>query len=349
MVMRNVARKYPPDFGQLLKVLHREKADRPVLFEYFTNNGLNALLAGRPGFEPATRDELFRMTIDAFHHAGYDHVTIPARFYRSLKFETAFHEKKASVSQNAGAVITGRSSFESYPWPDAGEGDYDVFDRYATMLPAGMKFITPGPGGVLENVTDLVGFERLCYMIYEDPELAAEIFDAVGNRLLRYYEICSSYESVGAVIVNDDWGFKTQTIFDPGHMRELVFPWHRKMVKAVHARGKPAILHSCGNIYGMLQEIVDDLGYDAKHSYEDVILPVEEAWQQWGDRIAILGGIDMDFLATRSPAEVADRAARLLELTGSKGYALGSGNSIPPFIPVENFLAMIGAIQNLKS
>lgn len=341
--MDRIFRKYPPDFGQLLKILRREKADRPVLFEYFTNNGLNALLAGRPGYEPTTRDELFRMTIDAFHHAGYDHVTIPARFYRSLKFETAVHEKKASVSQNAGAVITGRSSYESYHWPDAGEGDYDVFDRYASMLPAGMKFITPGPGGVLENVTDLVGFERLCYMIYEDTELATEIFDAVGSRLLRYYEICSSYESVGAVIVNDDWGFKTQTIFDPDHMRELVFPWHRKMVEAVHARGKPAILHSCGNIYGLLEEIIDDLGYDAKHSFEDVILPVEEVWQQWGGRIAILGGIDMDFLATRTPAEVAARAARLLELTGSKGYALGSGNSIPPFIPVENYLAMIGA------
>ena len=336
-------RSHPPDFGLLLKVLRREKINRPVLFEYFTNNGLNALLAGRPGYEPATRDELFRMTIDAFYNAGYDHVTIPARFYRSLKFETAVHEKKASVSQNAGAVITGRSSFESYHWPEGGEGDYDVFDLYASMLPAGMKFITPGPGGVLENVTDLVGFERLCYMIYEDPELATEIFDAVGSRLLRYYEICSSFESVGAVIVNDDWGFKTQSIFDPDHMRELVFPWHRKMVEAVHARGKPAILHSCGNIYGLLEEIIDDLGYDAKHSFEDVILPVEEAWLQWGGRIAILGGIDMDFLATRTAAEVAARAARLLELTGSKGYALGSGNSIPPFIPVENYLAMIGA------
>ena len=347
--MREVTRRYPPDFGQLLKVLHREKAGRPVLFEYFTNNGLNALLAGRPGFEPSTRDELFRMTIDAFHHAGYDHVTIPARFFRSLKFETAAHEKKASLSQNAGAVITCEEEFRRYPWPDAEEGDYAVFDLYAAMLPAGMKFITPGPGGVLENVTDLVGFERLCYMIYEEPELAAEIFNAVGSRLLQYYEICSSFESVGAVIVNDDWGFKTQTIFDPDHMRELVFPWHRKIVEAVHARHKPAILHSCGNIYGMLEEIIDDLGYDAKHSYEDVILPVEEAWLQWGDRIAILGGIDMDFLATRTPEEVAARAARLLKLTGSKGYALGSGNSIPPFIPVENYLAMISAVNDLES
>jgi len=347
--MREVTRRYPPDFGQLLKVLHREKAGRPVLFEYFTNNGLNALLAGRPGFEPSTRDELFRMTIDAFHHAGYDHVTIPARFFRSLKFETAAHEKKASLSQNAGAVITCEEEFRRYPWPDAEEGDYAVFDLYAAMLPAGMKFITPGPGGVLENVTDLVGFERLCYMIYEEPELAAEIFNAVGSSLLQYYEICSSFESVGAVIVNDDWGFKTQTIFDPDHMRELVFPWHRKIVAAVHARHKPAILHSCGNIYGMLEEIINDLGYDAKHSYEDVILPVEEAWLQWGDRIAILGGIDMDFLATRTPEEVAARAARLLKLTGSKGYALGSGNSIPPFIPVENYLAMISAVNDLES
>ena len=80
-----------------------------------------------------------------------------------------------------------------------------------------------------------------------------------------------------------------------------------------------------------------------------MFFPQEEDWQQWGGRIAILGGIDIVFLATRTPAEVAARAAPRLELTGSKGYALGSGNSIPPFIPVENFLAMIGAIQNLKS
>jgi len=40
-------RKYEPDFNQLLKVLHREKPDRPVLFEYFTNRALNEFLAGR--------------------------------------------------------------------------------------------------------------------------------------------------------------------------------------------------------------------------------------------------------------------------------------------------------------
>jgi uroporphyrinogen decarboxylase len=338
------ARKYPPDFNQLLKVLRREIPDRPVLFEYFTNNKLNAMLAGQPGFEPESREDNFRLTIQAFNNAGYDHVTIPSRFYPSLKFETAVHPKKASVSQNEGAIIADWESFTNYHWPDPAEGDYSVFDTYAPLLPRTMKFVTPGPGGVLENAIDLVGFERLCYMIYEDESLAQAVFDAVGCRLLQFYGFCASAESVGALIVNDDWGFKTQTIFDPENMRKFIFPWHKKIVEAIHDHGKPAILHSCGNIYGMLDEIIDDLGYDAKHSFEDVILPVEEAYQQWGDRIAILGGIDMDFLVTRKPGEIKKRASALLQMTGLKGYALGSGNSIPEFVPMGNYLAMISVI-----
>jgi uroporphyrinogen decarboxylase len=337
-------RKYPPDFNQLLKVLRRERPDRPVLFEYFTNNKLNAILAGRAGFEPVSQLDNFKLTIEAFTNAGYDYVTIPSRFYPSLKFETAVHSKKASISQNEGAIITNRETFESYHWPDPDNGDYSVFNKYAPLLPGNMKFVTPGPGGVLENAIDLVGFERLCYMIYEDESLAEAVFDAIGSRLLQFYRNCASAESVGALIINDDWGFKTQTIFDPENMRRFIFPWHKKIVEAIHQQGKPAILHSCGNIYRMLDEIIDDLAYDAKHSFEDVILPVEEAYLQWGDRIAILGGIDMDFLVRSTPEKIAGRARQLLQLTGSKGYALGSGNSIPEFIPVENYLAMISVI-----
>ena len=146
------------------------------------------------------------------------------------------------------------------------------------------------------------------------------------------------------MIVNDDWGFKTQTMFDPDTLRKFVFPWHKRMVEAIHNRQKPAILHSCGNLAAIMDEIIDDLKYDAKHSYEDGILPVEQAYEEWGSRIAILGGIDIDFLARRSPYEIAKRAKALLTQTGCKGYALGSGNSIPAYIPVENYMAMIQSV-----
>jgi uroporphyrinogen decarboxylase len=339
-----IRRKYEPDFNQLLKVLHREKPDRPVLFEYFTNGPLNEILAGRKSATPDNLEETIQITIDAFTNAGYDYVTLPSRFYSPLKFNIIDPERKSTVSQNEGSGITNRSSFESYPWPDPEIGDYDTFNRFAPLLSKGMKFITPGPGGILENVINLVGFERLCYMLYEDEQLVKDIFDAVGSRMLRFYEIVSGIESIGALIVNDDWGFKTQTMLDPDSMHQYLFPWHKKIVEAIHLCGKPAILHSCGNLETIMDFLIDDLKYDAKHSWEDSICPVEEGWKKWGDRIAILGGIDMDYLVRSTPEEIHRRAAGLLKLTESKGYALGSGNSIPPYVPVENYLAMIGAL-----
>ncbi len=338
-------RKYKPDFEQLLMVLRREKPDRPVLFEYFTNGPLNEYLSGRKNSDPDNLEETIKITIEAFTNAGYDYVTVPTRFYGGMKFTTAGHDQKATVSQNEGSIITDRTSFDSYPWPDPEKGDFDTFNRMAPLLSNNMKFIAPGPGGVLENVIDLVGFERLCYLLFEDEPLVQNIFDAVGSRLLRFYEITSGIENIGALIVNDDWGFKTQTMLDPGSMLRYVFSWHKKIVEAIHLNGKPAILHSCGNLEAVMDFLIDDLKYDAKHSWEDIICPVEEGWQRWGDRIAILGGIDMDFLVRRKPDEIYCRAEELLKLTESKGYALGSGNSIPAFVPIDNYLAMIRAIE----
>ncbi len=95
--------------------------------------------------------------------------------------------------------------------------------------------------------------------------------------------------------------------------------------------------------------VIDELKLDGKHSFEDGIIPVEEAYDIWHDRIAIMGGIDMDFLARKSPSEIYNRASKLLEQTfDTGGFALGSGNSIPDYVPVENYLAMIRAAVDFR-
>ena len=207
-----------------------------------------------------------------------------------------------------------------------------------------MKLLGFSNGGVLENATDLVGFENLCMMYLSDPELTGEIFNGIGTRLVEFYTIVASMESVGACVVNDDWGFKTQTMFPPEMMKAYVFPHIRKIIEVIHRQGKPVILHSCGNLKEIMDVILDDLKPDGKHSYEDGIIPVEEAYNQWHDRIAIMGGIDVDYMARKEPEEIYTRSIRLLEKTSiSGGFALGSGNSIPDYVPVENYLAMIRA------
>jgi uroporphyrinogen decarboxylase len=74
-------------------------------------------------------------------------------------------------------------------------------------MPDGMKLMVYGYSGVLENVVQLTGYDYLCILLYEESELVKAVFDNVGRCLVKYYEIIASYESVGLIMSNDDWGF----------------------------------------------------------------------------------------------------------------------------------------------
>jgi uroporphyrinogen decarboxylase len=322
-----------PDFNNLLKVLSKQKPGRPTLFEFFLNDKLEALIA--PGIEDKN---LCR--IHAFYNAGYDFVNFEASGFR-------FHSNPAghilTKSLNDGGIIFDRDTYNEYKWPDPGDFYDGLVERLASSLPDGMKLGVMGPCGVLENTIALTGYENLCYMLADDPGLAEDIFRSVGERLCRYYEIIADRPAVGFLIANDDWGFKTQTMLSAADMRKYVFPWHKKIAEIARGAGKPVMLHSCGQADRIMEDIIGGMCFDGKHSYEDCIQPVEEAYEALKGRIAVLGGLDLDYVCRRSCEEIYRRSARLLEQTGCVGYALGTGNSVPYFVPAENYLAMIAA------
>ncbi len=325
-----------PDFDQLLAVLKREVPDRVTLFELFLNEDLYELLGGP--MKPRNGSEAKRQVLRAFCGAGYDYATVHGS---SLRFRQQPVESKQTRSLNQGAAIVDDASFEAYQWPDMDQEDYHILDVLGADLPPDMKLVVMGPGGVLENVIDLMGYDNLCYALVDNPELVEKVAAGVGHCLASYYRHCAAHPAVGALISNDDWGFKTQTMLAPTDMRRYIFPHHEEIVQTAHARKKPIILHSCGNLEMVMEDIIA-MGYDARHSYEDAITPVEEVYERYGSRIAVLGGIDVDFLCRASSQEVEARSRWLWKNLGRRGgYALGSGNSIPSYVPPESFFAMI--------
>ncbi|HBG26949.1 MAG: hypothetical protein A2Y10_12330 [Planctomycetes bacterium GWF2_41_51] len=337
-----------PDFNNLLKVLNRQKPDRPTLFEFFLNKSLYEKLAGE-NVVAENRDWQWNtvcpVLINAFKNAGYDYVTVQGS---TFTFPMAEPEHKKTISLNAGNTIYDRNSFKAYQWPSPEDSDYSQLKNALQLLPEGMKLVVCGPGGILENIIALVGYERLCMMLFDNPDLAGDIFAAIGERLVEYYRICSAFDSVGAMISNDDWGFKTQTMLSPDDMRKYVLPWHKKIVDTVHNAGKPVILHSCGK----LDEVMDDIiaiGCDAKHSYEDIIEPVESFYKRMSDKIAVVGGIDLDFIISSPLDKIKKRSLEMLKLSETKGaYALGTGNSVPDYVPDDNYFAMTNVIRKAE-
>jgi len=330
---------WEPDFSKLAAVLERGKPDRPVLFELFIDDSLIKTVTGVswPVNDWVKRDTAY---IKANEILGHDYAVVTGS---GLNFPKGQREGRRTVSLNDGALINDRDDFNNYPWPDPDKFSTERLDKLAEALPGGMELMIWPPDGLFELVVGLTGYENLCYMLYDDMPLAEDLFAEAGKRYLRYFELCLRHRRVSAVVSSDDWGFKTGTMLSAEHFRKLVFPWHRELARLAHESGRYAILHTCGNTDEIMDDIID-MGYDAKHSFEDEIWPIEDAYSDLHGKIGVLGGIDVDFLARGDIGEIIERTDRLLELSDCRGgYALGSGNSIPEYVPVPNFFAMTEA------
>lgn len=342
-----VLRTREADFEDLVRVCHRQPVDHPVLFEIFMDGQYYEFFTGKSLKEVKSNSvEELKIVIEAFHNAGFVYASTHGSEFGFPREQQA-HGK--SISINEGCVIRDWESFEKYAWMDPDQCDYSKLGEIQGQLPDKMKLLVMGPGGVLENTTWLIGYDNMCYMLYEDPELLQAVFDKVGSTMLRYYERALEFDTVGGIISNDDWGFNTQTFLSTEDMRKFVFPWHKKIVEAAHKKGKLAILHSCGYMNKVFDDIIDDMQFDAKHSYEDNIFSVEKSYAKWGDRIAILGGLDLDYLISTDIPTLEARARGLLEMSREKGgYALGSGNSLCFYLPEDKVVAMLNVANRYE-
>lgn len=205
-----------------------------------------------------------------------------------------------------------------------------------------MGLICCHAGGMYEHLSYLMSTEGLCIALYENPELVKAVSDRLGGLMVTFYKHLLDLDRVIAIFPGDDMGFRSATMISPASLQTYTLPWHRRFAAMTHARGLPYFLHSCGNLTQIMDTLIHDVEIDGKHSYEDAIIPVDEFQARYGSHIACLGGVDINILAAGTPDAVRQRTRSLIETCGVRGrYAIGSGNSIPSYIPVANYLAMV--------
>ena len=285
------------------------------------------------------------------------------RFYKDMTYDTVSLEfPLVEILPGHGAIrggrpgpIQNRTDFDAYPWDELPKVFWQKAERWFDMLsktlPPGMKAIGGVGYGIFEVSEDLVGFEYLSYMQVDDPELFAELYRKIGDLMVTIWtRILNQYSELFCVCrVGDDLGFKTGTLLAPQTIVDHIVPQYCRIISLVRKAGKPFLLHSCGNIFDVMEQIIE-AGIDAKHSNEDVIAPFEEWVSRYSSRIGLFGGIDVDILCRNTPDQVYEHVltkGRLYRDT-AKGFALGSGNSIPDYVPMDGYLAMLRAAQQLR-
>lgn len=239
--------------------------------------------------------------------------------------------------------ITNWEEFEAYPWPEPGSVSTRWLEWYEENLPEGMCIAAfGGYGHFTEYLTWLMGYETLCIALFEQRDLVAAIRDRLTAIFVANLERILQFSRIGFVWGPDDMGFRGGTLISPDDLREFALPGHKRLAAMSHAAGRPYYLHSCGNIHDIMEDLIEDVQIDARHSFEDTIELATDVKSAYGDRIGILGGIDVDFLCRATEEEVRKRVRDTLNACmDGGGYCLGTGNSVTNYIPIDNYLAML--------
>ena len=348
--------KIEPDIEELIEIIyHHGRGKRVHFIELFLDEEIKQQICEQFGIAKDVKTEEkfagLKREIELQRFLGYDAIRWGLR--KSMLF-TLPHissdgesDKRNWAVEGTGPIQT-QKDFEKYPWPDVKAIDFSSLEWLEKNLPENMGCYEL-TAHILEIVSFLFGIENLCYKVFDEPQLVNAVCEKVGNFYVCLTEVLCDFTCIRFIWGADDMGYRSSTLMPPEFLREKILPWHKKCARIAHSKDKPYLLHSCGNIESIMDDLIDDVGIDGRHSFEDAIMPVTAAKKKYGDRITLLGGIDVDFLCRADEKAIRKRTRETLEvcLQGG-GYCLGTGNSVANYIPAENYLLMLDEGRKFK-
>lgn len=343
-----------PDFSRVRKALLLEgEPDYVPLFDSVDKQLKNAFL-GHP--ISGVKDEVAFAVA-----AGYDfvHFEIGLRpLWRNraldrkegketqlLKIERARYSvindtdnERAWANEGKG-IITGEKEFEEFGWPTIADFDFSVLNEVKQYMPPKMKALVT-VDGIYTPIWLLMGGEFFYRSLIRNPAFVSRMFERVGEMQYRLIEKILSYDSVGTLRSNDDIAYNSGTLISPGHLRQYVFPWLKKVSALCRQKDIPLIFHSDGNLTAVIDDLID-AGVNGLHPIQPNAMDINFLKKKYGDRLCLLGNIDMDIMTRGKEKDVAALVIRNLKnIAPGGGYLVGASNSVPEYIPLSNYNAM---------
>ena len=235
-------------------------------------------------------------------------------------------------------VIKSVEDLEKFVPPDPEEMSYDVVDLAVKL--AGDQY--PVIGGIhLAGMFPYLirgGLDKYCRDLYLNRELAQRLTRMVGETQLKIATNMID-RGVDAISESDDIAGKDGPFYRLPIFRELIFPYIEEMVRICHRHGITYLKHSDGNLYPILDALID-LGIDGINPIEPQVMDIKDVKKRYGNRIYLQGNVDCTWVLPYGTEEEVRRDVRrcIKAAANGGGFVLSESNSMHPNVKFDNVL-----------
>ncbi|MGV9205792.1 MAG: uroporphyrinogen decarboxylase family protein, partial [Promethearchaeia archaeon] len=152
-------------------------------------------------------------------------------------------------------------ALEEYVPPDASDPE-----RYRLVKSRIMKFIgrnkytigSMGVNGFFNLCSQLRGFNNLLVDVARNTQKVCDLLEKVLPFYLTQIKKLKEYfPKLDSIMLPDDMGTQKSPFISPRIFRDIFKEPYRKIISLTHDLGMDFILHSCGQIYELMPDIID--------------------------------------------------------------------------------------------
>lgn len=329
-------------YDRVLSALNLEVPDRVPVFECsLASNIIEALVPGG-----TLEDVVDLYDLDAVCHR------------EAYKYEKV-DEEKQFFRDEWGIVVRLENDVQPTPvgHPIRTEADFDKLMppdpldpvRLAKHARAVERYKREKP--VVLGMTDsfsipwkLRGMDNFLVDLLDDAEFAKRIIALVVDYNCRLIEHAADI-GVDIIRLTDDYAFNKGPFMSPDMWVEFIQPGLRQLVEVAHGLGLKVVKHSCGNLAGLVEPILET-GVDGLHPIQPFpTQTLADFKQRFGEKVCLIGNVDCNKVLTSPSRELVVEEVRRCIRDGAAngGYMLASSNAFHSGTLPQNLAPMVAA------
>ncbi len=271
---------------------------------------------------------------------GFDYVSTisdPAREAADAGAKIQWYENQPPAIIEEEALLADKLALKQLKPPDPFSGGR-MEDRIRGIEllreRAGRELLVEGwVEGPCAESADLRGISRLMIDFSDDPEFVQDLFAITVDTAIRF---AAAQIRAGADIIGI--GDAAASLVGPRLYKEVVWPWEKKLVDAIHAAGGRVRLHICGNT----RRIVEGMGALGCEMVDlDFPVPMDEARAKMGPRQTLAGNLNPVKDLRNGTRETITQALETLRQQVGAQWIVAAGCEVVRDTPHENVRAMV--------